>query len=59
METDLKAVNPSLPPAVSKAVAVAPSVNAQKILCRMGGSGCPLAERQSITRDPLSDDVVK
>ena len=59
METDLNAVKPSFPPAVSRAVAVAPSVKAQNILCSIGGSGWPLAERQSMTREPLSEDVVK
>ncbi len=46
-------------PATSSAVAVAPSVTAQNIRWRMGGSGWPLAERQSITRDPLSEEVTK
>ena len=47
------------PPATSRAVAVVPSINAQNTLCTGGGSGMPLAERQSITRDPESDDVTK
>ena len=33
--------NPFFPPATNNAVAVAPSVNAQKILCITGGSGTP------------------
>ena len=36
-----KFTNPCFPPATNKAVAVAPSVNAQKILCMTGGSGTP------------------
>ena len=59
METVLRAVKALSPPATSKAVAAAPSVRAQKILCRIGGSGWPLDERQSMTKDPLSDDVTK
>ena len=39
METVLRAVKALSPPATSKAVAAAPSVRAQKILCRIGGSG--------------------
>ena len=47
------------PPATSRAVAVVPSINAQNTLCAGGGSGMPLAERQSITKDPESEDVTK
>ena len=47
------------PPATRRAVAVVPSIRAQNTLCTGGGSGMPLAERQSITKDPESDDVTK
>ena len=55
----LIAVKLSFPPATSKAEAVAPSINAQKTRCTGGGSGIPFAERQSITRDPESEEVTK
>ena len=55
-----KATRPSRPPAFSRAVAVAPSVRAQKIRCMTGGSGSGwIADRQSITREPLSELVTK
>ena len=53
------AVKLFFPPATSNAVAVAPSVKAQNTLWTAGGSGTPFAERQSITRDPESDEVTK
>jgi len=46
-------------PEYSNAAAVAPYVNDQKILCGMGGSGCPFAESISVTKEPESDDVIK
>ena len=49
----------SFPPALRRAVAQAPSVKAQKIRWTIGGSGFPLAERQSIMREPLSELVTK
>ena len=55
----LIAVKLSFPPATSKAEAVAPSINAQKTRCAEGGSGMPFAERQSITKDPESEEVTK
>ena len=54
-----RAVKALDPPATRSPVAQAPSVTAQKILCMTGGSGWPFALRQSITKDPLSDDVTK
>ncbi len=59
MDMVCRALNALSPPDTSRAVAVAPSVKAQKIRWKMGGSGWPLAERQSITNEPLSDDVTK
>ena len=43
----------------SRAVAVAPSIRAQKTRWILGGSGSPLELRQSMTREPESDDVTK
>ena len=59
MDTACKAFRASVPPAYNRAVAVAPSVRAQKIRWGMGGSGSPLAERQSMTSEPLSELVTK
>ena len=40
-------------------MAVAPSMRAQKTRCILGGSGSPLEARQSITREPESEEVTK
>ena len=54
-----RAPRASVPPATKRAVAVAPSHNAQNTLCNLGGFELPLAARMSIMRDPESDDVTK
>ena len=59
IDMDCKATRPSAPPALNRAVAVAPSVRAQNMRWMTGGSASPLAERQSMTREPLSELVTK
>ena len=54
-----KAVSPPFPPAAKRALAVAPSIIAQKTLWIFGGSGSPLDVKQSITNEPESDEVTK
>ena len=48
-----------LPPLTSRAVAVAPSVTAQKILCGMGDMRSPLEVSLSTMSEPESLDVTK
>jgi len=45
--------------AVQKRCCARPSINAQKMRCGAGGSLTPLEQRQSITKDPLSELVTK
>ena len=54
-----KASKASGPPATNSAVAVAPSISAQKTLWILGGSGSPLDVKESITSEPESDEVTK
>ena len=44
---------------LSSAMAAQPSVTAQKMRCRIGGSYSPLAPIMSMTSEPESDDVMK
>ena len=53
------ALRASVPPALRRTLAHAPSVTAQKIRCRTGGSSQPLAARQSMISEPLSELVTK
>ena len=47
------------PPPRTKAIATAPSVKAQSILCPTGAFNFPPEVILSITKDPLSDEVTK
>ena len=59
MLTACNTLSPTLPPALIKPVATAPSVKAQKIFWHSGGLGNPFAEMMSSTYDPESDEVMK
>ena len=48
-----------VPPETRRAVAVTPWIRAQPSRWTRGGSGSPLEERQSMTREPESLEVTK
>src|SRR5690554_3218295 len=53
------ACNASSPPAISSAIAIAPTISAQKMRCHTGDCSSPLDESMSITSAPESADVTK
>ena len=54
-----RALMASVPPTHSRTMAIAPSIIAQKALCRIGVSTLPPAVILSITKEPESDEVTK